>query len=152
MNVCTNLSNCHRDISLKTTNVNCIVPLEEKSEDHQSRPCWRGNMNVWTEFHGNSSNHCWDTSFCPKWQPMYDLPFLKATLLAWLQSHLLVKQTSTQHFYNIGGSSRSTKIFHLTQKNHFNVHSSTFNHIYQTNIQLSCHQSYIVYTVCVKLS
>lgn len=63
MNVCTkfhsNPFNSRQDISLKTTNVNLAVALEEKSEDHQVKSLHPlGTMNALTKFHNNSSSSC----------------------------------------------------------------------------------------------
>ena len=47
-------------VSLKTTNVNLAVARQEKLEDHQSHQVLP--MNVWTRFHGNPTNNCWEIS------------------------------------------------------------------------------------------
>ena len=46
------LPNSYRDISLKTTNANLLVALEEMSEDPLR------SMNVCTKCNGNPSNSC----------------------------------------------------------------------------------------------
>ncbi len=51
-----NPSSSCRDISLRTTNVNLMVALKEKSSSKRIHHL--GIINVGTKFHGNPSNIC----------------------------------------------------------------------------------------------
>lgn len=59
------LNNSVVDILLKTTDVNFMVALKEKSKDHKvSRFHPLRTMNPCATYQSNSSNSCWDISVC----------------------------------------------------------------------------------------
>lgn len=93
MNVCTkfygNPSYNYRDISLKTTNVNFMMALEESSGE-SPKPAWFILTNVCTTFRGNPSDICRDISVWTKTGLKTSPPILLAlNLLEWWQCCLV---------------------------------------------------------------